>query len=400
MALVDYSGSESSDEDERFKAKEALKPKASNKTTFQKVVDRSNPHKIHVSLPKTSGAVADSGESERPSKRAKLGSGGLKGFNALLPAPKREATGSQEGAMSNNGRNGSLRAGVSLRTGSAPGFSREQEPTISEITNGDAEADTPNATNLQRDEQKIEDRDLKEHGNDSMKEDHRVPEKPAEELKTKGKTTMFKPLSVARKPQKKKLPPSESFHNVKDQNMNTSQPLELAPKVSLFSTGELHDKVDRELGKRGTYEPMVYDSKNSDDPPSTFNPYVEQTFEEPVADSIGKPDLVASTPQSLDAIASDLNLSAAAKRRLLGRQKHNSSSVNIVNFNTDEEYKANQLARQSGEQLQHNPVRAIAPGKHSLKQLVNMGANQAEALEESFASGRRNRNEAGSKYGW
>ena len=50
--------------------------------------------------------------------------------------------------------------------------------------------------------------------------------------------------------------------------------------------------------------------------------------------------------------------------------------------------------------VQHNPVRPIAPGKHTLQQLVNVASNQREALEESFATGRRNKKEAGAKYGW
>jgi hypothetical protein len=48
----------------------------------------------------------------------------------------------------------------------------------------------------------------------------------------------------------------------------------------------------------------------------------------------------------------------------------------------------------------HNPVRSIAPGKHSLKQLVNAAQSQKDALAESFAKGYQNRKEAGSKYGW
>jgi hypothetical protein len=48
----------------------------------------------------------------------------------------------------------------------------------------------------------------------------------------------------------------------------------------------------------------------------------------------------------------------------------------------------------------HNPVRSIAPGKHSLKQLLNATVSQKEALEESFAKGYANRKEASGRYGW
>ena len=76
------------------------------------------------------------------------------------------------------------------------------------------------------------------------------------------------------------------------------------------------------------------------------------------------------------------------------------SATKIINFNTDEEYLRNEELRAAGEQVVHNPVRAIAPGKHSLKQLVNAAQSQKEALEESFAKGKSNRAEASSRYGW
>jgi hypothetical protein len=72
----------------------------------------------------------------------------------------------------------------------------------------------------------------------------------------------------------------------------------------------------------------------------------------------------------------------------------------MVNFSADEQYAANEEIRAKGETASINPVRGIAPGKHSLKQLVNAAATQADALEEHFAQGKRNRNEAGSRYGW
>ena len=48
-----------------------------------------------------------------------------------------------------------------------------------------------------------------------------------------------------------------------------------------------------------------------------------------------------------------------------------------------------------------NPVKSVmGGGKHSLQQLVNLVSNQKDALEEGFAMGRRNKKEAGAKYGW
>jgi hypothetical protein len=86
---------------------------------------------------------------------------------------------------------------------------------------------------------------------------------------------------------------------------------------------------------------------------------------------------------------------------LFGRKPGTASNaVNVINFNTDQEYAANEVLRASGEQVQHNPVRAPPSGKHSLKQLVSMATGQKDALEESFAAGRQNKKEAGSRYGW
>lgn len=128
--------------------------------------------------------------------------------------------------------------------------------------------------------------------------------------------------------------------------------------------------------------------------------YDEYTYTSQVAASA--PAAPMSGAQSLNDIASDLNLSAADRRQLFGRQKGGAvpQATKIINFNTDEEYRHNEELRAAGEQVVHNPVRAIAPGKHSLKQLVNAAANQKEALEESFAKGKSNRAEASSRYGW
>jgi hypothetical protein len=102
----------------------------------------------------------------------------------------------------------------------------------------------------------------------------------------------------------------------------------------------------------------------------------------------------------LNNVADDLNLSKSERRQLFGRNAPSADS-RVLTFNTDQEYAHNQaLAETELAATQHNPVRAIAPGKHSLQQLVNAAASQKDALEESFASGRRNKKEAGSRYGW
>src|SRR5699024_12788464 len=113
------------------------------------------------------------------------------------------------------------------------------------------------------------------------------------------------------------------------------------------------------------------------------------------------PHASSTAGQSLDSIADDLNLSAAARRELFGRGSaaaHTATSVK--NFNMDDEYQHNEELRAAGDQQTHNPVRAIQGGKQSLRQLVQNVHNQLDALEDSFARGKSNRKEASSKYGW
>ena len=78
----------------------------------------------------------------------------------------------------------------------------------------------------------------------------------------------------------------------------------------------------------------------------------------------------------------------------------NANAGNIAHFNMDAEYRSNQELAASGETFQHREVKAIAPGKHSLQQLVNNVKSQTDALEDKWAEGRRNRGEGGSKYGF
>src|ERR1700712_4567323 len=100
MNLVAYSDSEASDEESpQPQAPVQKSTTAPSKSSFQKVVDRSNPHKIKVNLPSASSTRAEEkgDEEERPAKKARVGGGGLfSGLNSFLPAPKRTG----EGAMS------------------------------------------------------------------------------------------------------------------------------------------------------------------------------------------------------------------------------------------------------------------------------------------------------------
>jgi len=398
MALVSYSDSEASDSEPKPTTQSTSKPSTNNsaKPNFKKVVDRSNPHKIRVNLPEPSNRAAGEDEEEQgpPTKKAKIGLGPSSGFNSFLPAPKRDAA--------TNGRPaGGLGRGFSLKTGAAPGFSREPLPTLDTSQDEEVRGSEILHENV-KDDDDTRPTLLQGHASeDGVTEGH---------ASKKANIAMFKPLSVARKPKKKRIIAVDGF-TAKDATATTpSRTVEPAKRDSLFSTGDGDHLLVGSSSKHGEYRPMLYKSASAKTlgdwtSQSASNPYASYTNEgEAQATLIGNetqtPDSGPEMSQSLDNIAADLNLSASAKRQLLGRSKANQSSINIVNFDTDREYAANEMLRQAGEQAQHNPVRAIAPGKHSLKQLVNAASIQKDALEEHFASGRRNKKEAGSKYGW
>lgn len=308
MTLVEYSDSESSGSDE---AKTNPRTLPSNNAAFS--INKSNPRKIQVKL-----TDQPTNDDEPPAKRPRVG-GVFSGFNAMLPAPKRDDKVPVQK---------STRRVFSLKTSGEPAFSRE-------FDDGPTERET-------------------------------VPDLPM-----KGNAMIFKPLSVARNVKKKVV----SRSAVKEPAPISTQ--EQQPKVSLF--GNVADDIPL---------PEVEDTEDLEE-------------EEREISETSIPTDHGSAGQSLEDVASDLNLSASARRQLLGRNgKSSGTAINIVNFNTDMEYAANEELRAAGQQVQHNPVRAIAPGKHSLKQLVSAASGQKEALEESFASGKRNKKEAGSRYGW
>ncbi|KAF7857212.1 hypothetical protein EAF04_009453 [Stromatinia cepivora] len=393
MGLVDYSDSDDSDVPEITAPKQSSSTSTTSKPEFQKVVDRSNPGKIRVSLPQTS--KDDTKTDEPPTKRAKTGGGAFSGFNSFLPAPKR--TGQSTNATLGGGnaaRKSGLGAGVSLKTGATPAFSREPEPVreyTEEESVGYEEAGTGSGMNLPPASSLVDE------------------QKPADEVKLVGKPLMFKPLSVARKPAKKKLqksslntstPTSTSTPQISTpatpQNSGKATP---KPKVSLFSLEIESANTTPNTTSTGEYKPMLYQPISDQEP--TYEEYTPTTTH--TLPFVPTPPVNTHNTESLSSIADTLHLSAAERRQLFGRQKGGSgpqAATKIINFNTDQEYAHNEELRASGEQVVHNPVRSIAPGKHSLKQLVGAAQSQKEALEESFATGRNNRKEAGSKYGW
>lgn len=399
MVLVEYSESDDSDAQSPSIPRPTAKETANSQMpSFQKVVDRSNPHKIRVSLPKTSETAADYGgdNPEPPSKRVKVGSNAFSGFNSFLPAPKK-ATVSSGGTATSLAKRGGLGSGVSLKTGSAPGFSREE---TSQLYGRDEEHHI-GEENIAQNGAELDESAIHQ---DINARDATPTDTLDKKATKRGDPMMFKPLSVTRKPKKKKSPSLGVQGESSDQDLAFVQQPKGLPKVSLFGTDNIQNLQSQGSSTSGDYQPMIYLASHSKpDPPQ---PDLQEALG---SGSLDNPNEVVAQinhttidqpSQSLDSIASDLNLSASAKRQLLGRQRGSTSTINVVNFNTDQEYAANEILRQAGEQVQHNPVRSIAPGKHNLKQLVNAVSNQKDALEEQFASGRRNKKEAGSKYGW
>ncbi|KAJ5780170.1 hypothetical protein N7457_005330 [Penicillium paradoxum] len=396
MAIVAYSDSEGSDaEPEVTPIPQINKANGPGlKAGFQ--VDPNNSRKIRIAVPEIKPThPSDQDDQDGPRKKARLGGGGLSGFNSFLPAPKRTVEKKTPVATT--------RKPFSLKTGAGPGFDRtadaemKNDYAFDNLAGGGVEDTIPTPGSLNPDT---------------------APDAPAETLKKpedvklKGNPMMFRPLSVGR-PQKKKKStkvaeqptPGPSKPTPPLQQAATSQapaPPPPKPKVSLFSLSseESTSRTESAPGLAATYQPLVYNAEG--DESSAAGPVPTESAGIPADYSTATAvTTVSSNPtSSLDSIANDLNLSKSERRQLFGRNATSAQSQ-VRTFNTDEEYASNQVLAQGDlAAAQHNPVRSIAPGKHTLQQLLNAASSQKDALEESFAAGRRNKREAGSKYGW
>ncbi|KAF4441243.1 hypothetical protein F53441_12092 [Fusarium austroafricanum] len=384
MGLVDYSDSEGSGSEAEVQPLDKSAPRisASSKKPFQKVVNRSNPGKIIVSLPQLSN---DKPQTEEPlAKRTQTsGAGRFSGFNSFLPAPK-NANKPKPMAASNS----TARPAFQFKTSAAPGFNREmgdEQNTSNENTDG-MSLPPPKAVAQPYipDEQK-----------------------PADDVKLVGKPLMFKPLSVARNPQKKKKlnsgvaqpapAPRKEFAGAKQTEAAPVTATVVPPKkVPLFSMHAEEPSEPVEKSSTGAYEPMFATAES-------LSAYDEGTYGDYASHAQAGPSATTMPgSESLDTVVDDLNLTAAQRRELFGRNGlGNQAAKKVINFNMDKEYRHNEAIRAAGEEQTHNPVRAIqGGGKHSLRQLVQNVQNQREALEDSFAKGKNNRKEAASKYGW
>ncbi|KAJ5375750.1 hypothetical protein N7517_007756 [Penicillium concentricum] len=364
MVLVGYSDSEGSDaEPDTTPAPQFTKAKKiDSKTGFQ--VDRNNPRRIRMAIPEIKPEHPSSEDPEDgPRKKARLGGGGLAGFNSFLPAPKRTAEKKAPVATA--------RKAFSLKTGAGPGFDRSAD---AEMRNDYAFEDLAGDAGT-----------TSAPGSSKADTPSDAPEtmKNPVEVKLQGNPMIAETCSTSTA-----SPPS------------ASAPAPPKPKVSLFSlSSETTSQPDPAPGPSATYQPLVYNAEGEEEEPAAG-----PVLAEPTQIAMDRSTATVSTnpTSSLDSIANDLNLSKAERRQLFGRNANVTSSQSQVRtFNTDEEYASNKvLAEGELAGAQHNPVRSIAPGKHTLQQLLNVASSQKEALEESFATGRRNKKEAGSKYGW
>lgn len=402
MGLVDYSDSES--EPEVQPKAPARETKPSNSKSFQKFVDRSNPGKILVNLPAAASSAAENPapSDEPPAKRARTAGGSrFSAFSSFLPPPKSTTKPASSPAQSSSSGGGKAapRPGVHLKTGAEPAFSREQ-PSNEDYGEDGTMGGTGGGGGLKLPPPK--------NHNTGSASGPSIPtdQIPAEEVKLVGKPLMFKPLSVSRKPAKKKtFKPSEISGSAAPKAPAAPAPSNAVPsaipeqpkkKISLFSIGAETDSPQTHAEastSTGAYEPLFSAAEqgpaDDDAAPSAY----DGDYPAPNSSS-SHPQ-----PQSLSSIADDMHLSAQARRELFGREGV-APGGKVVNFDMSREYEANEVIRQSGEAASHNPVRSIRAGKHSLRQLVNAVQSNASALEESFAAGKGKRNEAGARYGW
>lgn len=394
MALVGYSDSEESDHETTSvtpTTTSTTKQTGLSKPAFQPLVDTANPHKIRVILPDATTSSSVSYEDQYdveapPSKRVKSSSA-FSDFNSLLPAPKEVVTpGTLKVAAIHSGRPRGLGLGrgVHLKTGAAPAFIRQMEPEQS--------YDHSSSHDSEPDPQQAYIKGAEEVG-------------PATERKPVV-ATMFRPLSVNRKTLKKKkvmavgavpaqIVPMEMGRLERRQSLQaTSDHLKnegatrLIVRKSLFAVDEddLLTPIDE---FKDDLETQSLDQHND-----------RAATQDHTEKSISPITVAQTNGNSLQSLAAQLGLTASQRRQLFGRGG-NPTESQITQFSLAAEYQHNnKLMQDQNTAPAHNPVRSIAPGKHSLQQLMNAAANQKDALEESFASGRKNKKDAGSKYGW
>ncbi|KIW02132.1 uncharacterized protein PV09_06620 [Verruconis gallopava] len=402
MVLVGYSDSESSDNEAPPAPQPAARPATKSTPMF---VDPGT-KKIKVNLSSLSTEAdkdEEAGSDDRPTKRKRTG-GGLN-INAFLPPPKQPAKplNNESTFAAKRAAGRGLGSGVNLKTGAEPAFTRTEMSSTSLDLDGEPKDIKEVIAELRRSRQPA-------NTSEEVASVVGLPQIGEKEVKLVGNPMRFKPKSVARGPIKKKAavprattaasansttdPIGTTFASSSITNSTSQTAPPAKSKVSLFSIGK------EENEPAVSNEPALEDDAEVPAAPEEAYSGGEQLYSRQTYDtSTGAKSAAASAVDGL-------NLSASEMRQLFGRKAGKNggfpdlSSVKVINYNADEQYAENEELRARGELVQHNPVRGIAPGKHSLKQLVNAAATQADALEEHFAMGKRNQREAGARYGW
>ncbi|KAF2735919.1 hypothetical protein EJ04DRAFT_511376 [Polyplosphaeria fusca] len=389
MNIIGYSDSESDNDTP------PAQPVAKTKPAFQKVVDRAAPGKIKLNLPQPK-AQQDDGADDRPAKKPRLGGeGAFGGFSSMLPAPKRanatlQSVANEEGIPAGSrGLGKKLGVAVNLKNGSEPAFKREPKIINRDETSTSKDNDAfRSSLNLPPSKNKT---DTPLPG--TVEETANPDPKPVKR---------FLPLSISRNQRKKKRPLARPDAEVVP--LPSTEPAAEAqpapkPRISLFSLAQDEQTQPAVGAARGEYQPMLYGQDDDDDDNAQVP---DEAFDNSVAYQAPPPTMAPQPArQNLDDLASELNLTAADRRRLFGRKGFDPATANILEFNTDQEYAHNEKLRAAGEAVEHRALKSISgTGKNSLKSLVNVSVTQRDALEEHWAQGRRNKKEAGSKYGW
>ncbi|KAF3207808.1 hypothetical protein TWF106_011622 [Orbilia oligospora] len=393
MALVSYSDSEGSDTESAPSAPSLPPPKAkSSLSSFlpppskkRKLVDDTKPNtastgprKIKIELPKITPDVDDIDASSSSSSRARIGkSTGGSGMLSFLPAPKRTGVEAAKVAQESEKEEKKVTAATAAESDSAPrmlgggikkmeyaGTGMDFQPTVEDDPETSTFTPPPPAATGE------------------------VLTKPPVEIKPAG------PI------QGRAIQPF--FKKSTTKKKATTKPTDVTKveekKVSLFSLGSALN--ERPLATSTTltaaeYKPLLVEESA---PAVEDEVPVEESYQQEVyTETSYQPALGAQTFQS---ISEEVGMDEAEMRMFMGRRGRN-AEIKLVDFNVDKEYEKNEAARAAGELApERNVVRSIKPGKHQLTSLLNAAQSQRAALEESFAEGRRNKKEAGSKYGW
>ncbi|TGJ70012.1 hypothetical protein EYR41_006009 [Orbilia oligospora] len=388
MALVSYSDSEGSDTESTPSAPTLPPPKAKSSLSGflpppskkRKLVDdtkpdatSTGPRKIKIELPKITPDVDDVDASSSSSSRARIGkSTGGSGMLSFLPAPKR--TGAEAAKVAQESEK-KLTAAVTAESDSAPrmlgggikkmeyaGTGMDFQPTVE---------DDPETSNF-----------TPPAATEEVLTKPPVEVKPAGPIQGRAIQPFFKKSTTKKKATTKPTGATKVEEK----------------KVSLFSLGSALN--ERPLAASTTltaaeYKPLLVEESA---PAVEDEVPVEASYQQDVyTETSYQPALGAQTFQS---ISEEVGMDEAEMRMFMGRRGRN-AEIKLVDFNVDKEYEKNEAARAAGELApERNVVRSIKPGKHQLTSLLNAAQSQRAALEESFAEGRRNKKEAGSKYGW